>query len=180
MIWSFAEICQSEHGLATHYIPSRRVAVLLDRLKALETPSLELIDRTIEELSSEREHDEPTSALVGDIRIALDSAFRHDSVEMILRDLEEFSERRDSTVSIWAKQTIETLRLRSPTSLKVALKAIRKGKNMTLLDALQMELGIATAYCVSNVGPTHLRCFARLKRFSRVGQVVISKLASLP
>jgi len=136
-----------EHGFATHFIPSRRIAILLDRIKALETPSLDLIDRTIEELSFEREQNELCSPLVGDVRVALDSAFRHNSVELILKDLEEFSTRPDAAVSAWAKQTLATLHLRSPTSLKVALNAIRKAKHMSLLQALQMELGIATAYC---------------------------------
>lgn len=142
----------SEHGLATHFIPSRRVAILLDRLKALETPTLDVINRTIEELSSEREHNEASSPLVGDIRVALDSAFRHSSVELIIQDLNEFAERPDAVVSGWAKQTLETLHMRSPTSLKVTLRAIRRGKTMSLLEALQMELGIATAYCVSELG----------------------------
>ena len=118
-------------------------------MKALEMPSMEIIDRTLEELATERDQDEPVSPLVGDIRVALDSAFRHASVEMILQDLEELSKRRDAAVSRWAMQTLETLRMRSPTSLKVALEAIRRGKSMSLLETLQMELGIATAYCVS-------------------------------
>jgi len=146
----------SEHGIATHFIPSRRIAILLDRIKALETPSLELIDRTIEELSSEREHNEPSSPLVGDVRVALDSAFRHQSVELILKDLEEFSKRSDPAVSGWAKRTLDSLLMRSPTSLKVALTAIRKGKDLSLLQTLQMELGIATAYCVSLSGSSQL------------------------
>ena len=145
------------HGFATHFISSRRVAVLLDRLKALESPSLEIIDRTIEELASETEHDEAGSILVGDIRVAIDSAFRHSEVELILKDLTELSQRPDGPVAKWAARTLETLRLRSPTSLKVALKAIRKGKDMALLDVLQMELGIATAFCVSTLSRCH--CF---------------------
>jgi len=108
---------------------------------------MEIIDRTLEELASERDHDEPGSPLVGDIRVVLDSAFRHNSVELILQDLEEFSKRPDAVVSEWAMRTLETLRMRSPTSLKVALEAIRRGRSMTLLETLQMELGIATAYC---------------------------------
>lgn len=113
---------------------------------------MDLINRTIEELSSERESSEAGSILVGNIRVALDSAFRHNSVELIIQDLNEFAERPDAAVSDWAKQTLETLQMRSPTSLKVTLKAIRRGMNMSLLEALEMELGIATAYCVSRLG----------------------------
>ncbi|KZP17891.1 3-hydroxyisobutyryl-CoA hydrolase [Athelia psychrophila] len=140
-----------EHGFATHFLPARRVPILLDRLKALESPTLEIIDRTIEELSADAEHDEAqagsASALAGDVRAALDSAFRHSEVELILKDLTELSGAKDAAVAKWAARTLETLRLRSPTSLKVALKALRKGADMPLLDVLQMELGIATAFC---------------------------------
>jgi 3-hydroxyisobutyryl-CoA hydrolase len=139
----------SEHGFATHFIPSSRVPQLLDRLAALEDPQRDLVDRTIEELVSEREADEIPSRLTGAVRTALDSAFRHSSVENVFEELESLSNSSDEAVSVWAKETLAALNLRSPTSLKVALQAIRKGKKMTLLEALQMELGIATAFCVS-------------------------------
>lgn len=140
----------SEHGFATHFVPSRRIPHLLSRLASLEVPRLDLIDRTIEEHSAEREPDEPLAPFLGAKRIALDSAFRHNSVEAIFEDLRSSSDHSDADVSAWARQTMDTLQMRSPTSLKVALQAIRRGKSMTLLEALQMELGIATAFCVSN------------------------------
>lgn len=87
---------------------------------------------------------------MGVVRNALDSAFQHNSVEKIVKSLATLSSSPDTHVSGWAKQTLETLHMRSPTSLKVALAAIRRGKNMSLRDALQMEMGIATAYCVSH------------------------------
>jgi len=136
-----------EHGFATHFVPARRMSILLDRLASLEDPYRDIIDRAIEELSSEREPDEPLAPFTGAKRVALDSCFRHDSVEKIIEDLTHFSTAVDATVSTWAKETLATLQLRSPTSLKVALIAIRKGRTMSLLEALQMEMGIATAYC---------------------------------
>ncbi|KAF9227718.1 3-hydroxyisobutyryl-coenzyme A hydrolase [Gyrodon lividus] len=134
-----------EHGLATHYIPSRSIPTLLTHLAEFENPSFTQIHRTIEELHAEL--DEPSGKLTGVIRQVLDSAFRHDSVEEILKSLETLSSSPNTCVSGWAEQTLETLHMRSPTSLKVALSAIRRGKSMTLLEALQMEMGIATAYC---------------------------------
>lgn len=143
----------SEHGFATHYIPARRIPTLLERLAALEHPHPTVIDRAIEELSLEHQSDERlTSTLTGKIRSALDYAFRHDTVEKILEDLKSFLNHGDESVRDWAKNTLAMLELRSPTSLKVALKAIRKGRDLTLLEALNMELKIATAYCVSLVG----------------------------
>lgn len=120
------------------------------RLAEYEKPSLTQIDCTIEELHSERQPDEPSGKLMGAVRNALDSAFRYNSVEKILESLATLSSSPDTLVSGWAMQTLKTLHMRSPTSLKVALAAIRRGGNISLRDALQMEMGIATAYCVSN------------------------------
>ena len=124
--------------------------MLLDQLAELHEPSASLIDRTIENFAAEREPTEPPAPFTGAIRIALDSAFRHNEVDHIVEDLEVFSQRSaNASVKQWASDTLEMLHMCSPTSLKVALKAIRRGKNMTLLEALNMELKIATAFCVS-------------------------------
>ena len=125
--------------------------MLIDRLAELSKPHLGLIDRTIEDLSAEREPDDPPPPFVGPKRVALDSAFRHDSVEKIIIDLENLTKTEDSSVAQWASETMAMLHMRSPTSLKVGLEAIRRGRRMTLGQALNMELKIATAFCVSNV-----------------------------
>ncbi|KXN92191.1 3-hydroxyisobutyryl-CoA hydrolase, mitochondrial [Leucoagaricus sp. SymC.cos] len=136
-----------ELGCATHYIPSRRIPILIDRLSALNKPHSSVIDETIEELSSERQPEEPATPFTGPIRVALDFAFRHNRVEDIVADLESLIKHQDYSVRDFASSTLSKLEVRSPTSLKVALKAIRKGKSMTLLEALNMELKIATAFC---------------------------------
>lgn len=146
----FTHLTGSEFGLATHYVPSRTIPSLMGNLAQYENPSFAQIDCAIEELYSERQPDESSGKLTGAVRNALDSAFRHHSVEEIIDSLAMLSNSRDIQVSGWAKQTLDTLDMRSPTSLKVALEAIRRGKNMSLRDALQMEMGIATAYCVSH------------------------------
>lgn len=140
----------SEHGFATHYVPSRRIPALLERLAALEAPTERAINDLIEQEAAEREPDEVSSSFVGAKRVALDSAFRHNTVEEIFAELAEISKgHSDEGVRQWAAETLKTLELRSPTSLKVALAAVRRGKRMTLLEALQMEMNIATAFCVS-------------------------------
>jgi 3-hydroxyisobutyryl-CoA hydrolase len=100
-------------------------------------------------------------------------AFRHDTVEEIVEDVTKLTSSSDDAVAKWASETLNTLHMRSPTSLKVALEAVRRGKKMTLLQALQMEMGIATAYCVSSwTLVITLRDFSFGKR--RAVQVVIS------
>lgn len=124
--------------------------MLLDRLAELDQPHPTLIDRTIEDLSAERESHEPPPPFVGATRVALDYAFRHHAVEKIIADLEAMSKTEDPRVRQWALDTLKMLHARSPTSLKVSLEAIRRGRQMTTLgQALNMELKIATAFCVS-------------------------------
>ncbi|KAG6851294.1 hypothetical protein H0H93_011730 [Arthromyces matolae] len=136
-----------ELGFATHYIPSRRIPVLLDRLASLEKAIPRVVNNTIEEFSAERLPGEKPYIFSGQVREALDYAFRHDQVEQIFEDLEVLVNHSSVAVSEWAKQTLEALHMRSPTSLKVTLKAIRQGKQMSLSETLQMELNIATAFC---------------------------------
>ncbi|KAH8099589.1 3-hydroxyisobutyryl-coenzyme A hydrolase [Cristinia sonorae] len=137
-----------EHGFATHYVPSRRIPAILERLASIDDPTMAQIDSLIEESYSEKEPDEPTSRYVGKLRTALDVAFRHSSIEKILKNLESIAKDHDDVdVRKWAVETIEELNHRSPTSLVVALTAIRRGKSMSLKEALQMELNFATAYC---------------------------------
>jgi 3-hydroxyisobutyryl-CoA hydrolase len=140
----------SEHGFATHFVPARRIPMLLDQLAELHEPHPSLIDRTIENFAAERESTEPPAPFTGAKRIALDSAFCHNEVDHIVEDLEVFSQTSaNASVKQWASDALQMLRMRSPTSLKVALTAIRRGKELTLLETLNMELKIATAYCVS-------------------------------
>ncbi|KAI0784365.1 3-hydroxyisobutyryl-coenzyme A hydrolase [Abortiporus biennis] len=137
-----------QHGLATHYVPSRRIPALLERIASLDKPTYPIIDSLIEEASTEPQADDSLSPFVGDLRVALDSAFRHDTVEEIVQDLQKLSETtKDESIRSWANQTLEALELRSPTSLKVALHAVRLGKTMNLLETLQMEMNFATAFC---------------------------------
>ncbi|TFY76588.1 hypothetical protein EWM64_g7424 [Hericium alpestre] len=140
-----------EHGFATHYVASQRVPILLERLATIEDPTLAQINAAIEELYFEREPSDPVPPLTGAIRVALDKAFGQDTVEGIVRTLRQLAEGADAPetadVVQWAKNTLATLEERSPTSLKVALMAIRKGRTLNLLEALQMELNIAAAYC---------------------------------
>lgn len=124
---------------------------MLERIAALEEPTDKTINDIIEQESASREPDEVSSPFVGAKRVALDSAFKHNTVEEIFADLAKISNNHaDEAIRQWAAQTLQSLELRSPTSLKVALQAIRRGKDMNLLEALQMEMNIATAFCVSS------------------------------
>ncbi|KIY50755.1 3-hydroxyisobutyryl-coenzyme A hydrolase isoform 1 [Fistulina hepatica ATCC 64428] len=136
-----------EIGFATHFVSSRRIPLLLEALWSLESDSKNKINALLEDFVSERQDEDPAFPLQGDVRVALDSAFRHSNILDIFHDLEAFSSNDNPVVVKWAAETLETLKKRSPTSLAVALAAIRRGKDMTLRKVLEMELGISQAYC---------------------------------
>lgn len=109
---------------------------------------MEMISSTIEQCYYEPEASEPPVPLTGSVRVALDSAFSQKSVEEIFKSLEKYKQSSDEKVKAWATSTLGALNLRSPTSLRIALFALRKNKDGGLIDALRTELGIATALCV--------------------------------
>lgn len=149
-------------GLATHFVETSRIPQLLERLAGLENPERAQINQAVEEFSEDVDEerlgakgDAPSSVVVGAIRRALDYAFSPSEVEEIFFRLEELVVEGGSTssdVQKWAKGTLETLKMRSPTSLRVSLEAVRRASRdgHRLSDSFQMELGIAAACCVSD------------------------------
>lgn len=145
--------------------------LLLESLAALEKPTYAQVNEAIEDLHYDIEPTDLVAPLSGPIRVALDSAFSQETIEDILATLQSFVA-NDTGVDVvqWAKDTLAILEGRSPTSLKIALMAIRKGKLLDLLESFKMELGIATAFCVSASVSSFLyrhltifpaRCFSR-------------------
>ncbi|KAF9508903.1 hypothetical protein BS47DRAFT_1414311 [Hydnum rufescens UP504] len=140
-------------GLATHYIPSRRISSVLERLDALEVLGPHTINETLSEFDTEPgsmlEAESQLSISRGQVRAALDRAFACNDVESIIAELENFVRAEDqSEVQTWARRTLDALALRSPTSLKVTLEALRMAEreDYRLSDALQRDLAINTAF----------------------------------
>ncbi|CAE6389374.1 unnamed protein product [Rhizoctonia solani] len=149
-----------EFGLATHFVPQRRLPTLLAALSSLADSSPEAINRTIEEHSAEISPEDPPAAFGGERRKVLDACFSHNTVDSIIRGLQDVVSSSGSQAQ-WAQETLDAILARSPTSLRVALQAVRRGKHLELADALQMEMGIATAFCTGAspdfiTGVTHL------------------------
>ncbi|KAF8681077.1 enoyl-CoA hydratase isomerase family [Rhizoctonia solani] len=149
-----------EFGLATHFVPQRRLPTLLAALSSLADTSPEAINRTIEEHSADISPEDPSGAFRGERRKVLDACFSYDRVESIIKDLQDVVSSAGSQAQ-WAQETLDAMLARSPTSLRVALQAVRRGKHKELADALQMEMGVATAFCTGAspdfiTGVTHL------------------------
>ena len=138
-------LSSSDLGIATHYVASARLPALVARLHELENPTARMVDRALEEFYSDGLPEDKPAQLTSGLRAAIDSIFSKDSIEDIFAALKSPAKHVDAA---WAAETLAQLELRSPTSLHLALLAIRKGRSMKLAEALKMELDIATAYCV--------------------------------
>ena len=137
-------------GIASHYIDSSNLGALTARLGELVFKDyaslkerLSIVDTTIDEFSTGLPPDEPM-LLVGELRKAIDRCFHHNTVEAINRALKQ--ERTNEQMRNWAEHTVQSLSQRSPTSLKVALRAVRLGKRWKIANTFQSEHLIAARF----------------------------------
>jgi len=139
-------------GIATHYLHSTSLPALESRLAELRfhdyddlDTRLELVDSTIEEFCTGLPHDEPI-LMGGALRQAIDRCFSHDNVPKIIKALEaETGETQE-----WAQKSLTALHQRSPTSVHVALRQMRLGKQWTLRQAFQREAAMAAKFMRHN------------------------------
>ena len=137
-------------GVATHYIASSSLGALTARLSELVFKDyapmkerLAAVDATIEEFGSGLPHDEPI-LLAGEMRMAIDRCFKHNTMEKIVAALE--AEQDGGRMAEWATRTLKTLKERSPTSLKVALRQMRLGTRWSISETFQREYHIASRF----------------------------------
>ncbi|KAL2152459.1 hypothetical protein VTH82DRAFT_5643 [Thermothelomyces myriococcoides] len=140
-------------GVATHYLHSTSLPQLESRLAELRFSDLDslqtrlaAINATIEEFVTGLPHDEPI-LLGGELRRAIDRCFSHDSVDAILRALE--NEKSPATRK-WAQETLEALHQRSPTAVHVALRQMRIGGKWSIRDTFIREYAMASKFMATH------------------------------
>ena len=109
-------------GIATHFVPSERLAVLRDLL----ADNAEPVEDILETL-----HSDPGPSSLEALRDGIDFHFGHDSVEDILLNLDEGDD--------WAQAQAAIIRTMSPTSLKLSLAGLRANVDASIEDALITE-----------------------------------------
>ena len=114
-------------GIATHHVHSQRFPDLLDALCG--NVSVDALLAAFAEAQTEG----PMTAR----RTLIDRLFAGDRVEDILIALEGAGDD-------WATQTAATIRKKSPTSLKVALAQIRRGRDWSFEDCMKAEMRIVS------------------------------------
>ncbi|KAI8836552.1 ClpP/crotonase-like domain-containing protein [Chytriomyces cf. hyalinus JEL632] len=120
-------------GIATHYIPSKRIPSLLEVLADIESDDLTDINMALEKFSEPLKQEVFNSwSLGGEVAAAIDRTFKFNTVEEIVGALE-------NEKSEWSVKTLEELKSVSPTSLKLTLEQLRRGKNLDFSSCFRME-----------------------------------------
>ncbi|XP_047349610.1 3-hydroxyisobutyryl-CoA hydrolase, mitochondrial isoform X1 [Vespa velutina] len=119
-------------GIATHYVPSKRLQDLKDDLLKLDTDDIEQI------LSKYQLQHLMNEFSLSPYIDKIEKCFSSSSVEEIINKL-------NNDGSEWAKKTVQTLLKMSPTSLKVTKQCIEKGSKLTLGECLKMEFRLICA-----------------------------------
>ncbi|ANB14081.1 Ehd3p [Sugiyamaella lignohabitans] len=133
-------------GIATHYVPSNRIPDLEARLSELSTSSsaiantedlYQVINTTINDFTETV--DNYKFPITPDQIKLINSAFAKETVEDIIAALE-------ADGSEFALATKKTILERSPTAVKVALAAIRRGASMDIRTTLNEEFFLSEQF----------------------------------
>ncbi|KAI2781593.1 ClpP/crotonase [Daldinia loculata] len=135
-------------GIATHYLHSTSLPSLESRLAELRfkdydtmAQRLAIIERTIEEYATGLPPGE-SILLGGELRKAIDRCFSKNKVADIIAALKA----EQGATQAWAEKTLETLHQRSPTSVHVALRQMRLGRDWSISHTFQREYQIAARF----------------------------------
>ncbi|KAK3680253.1 3-hydroxyisobutyryl-CoA hydrolase [Recurvomyces mirabilis] len=147
-------------GIATHYLHSSSLPDLEARLAELQFKDydslqhrLQIIDSTIEEFCTGLPHDKPpgSSVVGGNTRAAIDYVFQPvNTISEVLDALTGLEENASGTapqeVQDWAKRTKATILSRSPTSVRVTMRQLRKGRGWNIAETFAREGIIADRF----------------------------------
>jgi enoyl-CoA hydratase len=117
-------------GIATHHVRSDRFPDLLDALCG--NVSVDALLAAFAEPAGEG----PVMARRG----VVDTLFAADRVEDILQNLDA----EGGAETAWAHATAATMRQKSPTSLKIALAQVRRGRDWSFEECMQAEMRIVS------------------------------------
>ena len=140
-------------GLATHYVPSKNIADMVDDIVTKSTDitntrsatnsinDFTSVDIAASVLMSYHEEIARGESYIARHRDEIDELFHEpESVENIMTALEKSKTK-------FARTTLDMLRKMSPTSLKVTLEGIRRGRHCSdIAECLKMEFRMSQAF----------------------------------
>ncbi|CCH42341.1 3-hydroxyisobutyryl-CoA hydrolase, mitochondrial [Wickerhamomyces ciferrii] len=131
-------------GLGTHYVSSNKIHELQDRLTNLVLPSnvedqYEIINSVLEEFVEPLPTNYKFKYSIEELQL-LEKVFTRDT------NMERIFENLKKSKLEFAKTTLETLKKKSPLSLKVGLEILQRGSNSDIHAALTNELNAAVQF----------------------------------
>jgi enoyl-CoA hydratase len=119
-----------ETGVATHAVASEKFEALTEALCEANT-----LDEVLESFSQP-----PSGATVPELQSVIDRCFSGDTVEEILEKLDA----ETGALAEWAAKAAATIRTKSPTSLKIALRQMQVGATSDFEDCMRTEFRIVS------------------------------------
>ncbi|CAI0411901.1 unnamed protein product [Linum tenue] len=120
-------------GLATHFVPATKLSLLEEALHKVDSSDSAIISAIIDCYSQQPYLKDQSAYRRLDV---IDRCFSRKTVEDILSALEkEYMDKADD----WIKNTIQSLKKASPTSLKISLRSIREGRIQGVGQCLTRE-----------------------------------------
>ncbi|KAL4199019.1 hypothetical protein AMTRI_Chr03g142830 [Amborella trichopoda] len=120
-------------GLATHFVPSEKLAELEKRLISLNSGDENAVRSVIEEFFVAVEPDEKSVLHKQSI---INKCFSKNSMEEIIDSFEEEAKTEGNEC---IKEVLKGLKRSSPTGLKIALRSVREGRKQTLEECMKKE-----------------------------------------
>ncbi|MGZ5854516.1 MAG: enoyl-CoA hydratase/isomerase family protein [Xanthobacteraceae bacterium] len=120
-------------GVATHRVASARIAELLEALCGNVS-----VDAILSTFAAP-----PVRGPVVSLSDVIGKLFSGDTVEGILADLDRAATSGEAHAD-WAAVTAKTIRSRSPTSMKIALEQVRRGRSMSFEECMRTEFRIVS------------------------------------
>ncbi|WVZ49062.1 hypothetical protein U9M48_000443 [Paspalum notatum var. saurae] len=120
-------------GLATHFVQSKRLLLLEESLKKVDTSNIFVVCGIIDQFAEQPSLRQNSSLKRLDI---INKCFSKRTVEEIIFTLDQEA---SNLADEWVVETIQSLRKASPTSLKISLRSIREGRTQTIGECLRRE-----------------------------------------
>ncbi|ESQ36256.1 hypothetical protein EUTSA_v10007893mg [Eutrema salsugineum] len=134
-------------GMATHFVPSAKLADLEARLVSLDSGDMDVVRCTIEEFSEKVNLDQDS---ILNKQSVINECFSKESVKQIIQAFEAEGSKEGND---WINPVIKGLKRSSPTGLKITLRSIREGRKQTLSDCLKKEFRITVNILRKTISP---------------------------
>lgn len=127
-------------GFITHYVPMSKMKDLESELETNDISNNKKIEEILKKYSS---HQPTITSTIKDHERLIIDCFGFNTVEEIFANLEEKSKTESKKEREWCIKTLNTLKSKSPTSLKITLAILQRSKSYSYEDTFKLEYRVA-------------------------------------